>query len=264
MGDGEPVFLLLHGLGPGLFTWQALMPSLSEYGRVIAIDRPAAGLSERPLGDALKQYNPYTVDAQVQLFLALLDQLGLQQVFLVGNSAGGTLAVHTYLQAPGRSQGLVLVDAAIFSGGGAPSFVKPLLGTQQLRRIGPFFARSLFENPENFLKSAYFDHEKITEETIAGYRRISMIEDWDLAFWELSIAGENLRLSDRLDEINLPVLVVSGEYDSIVPPQDSQRLAEEIPGAEFLMLPNCGHLPQEECPDVLLDGIVDFASELQE
>ena len=262
MGTGEPVFLLLHGLGPGLFTWEDLMEPLSKYGRVIAIDRPAAGLSERPLGEALDSSNPYAADDQVIMILDLMAALEIDRVNLVGNSAGGSLAVYTYLIAPQYVESLILVDAAIYSGGGAPAFVKPLLQTPQLRRIGPLFVRPLFENPINFLESAWYLDSKINITTIEGYQQLSIIENWDLAFWELSIAGEELNLPDRIPEIKVPVLVVSGQEDEIVPLEDSQRLAEEILGASMVILPECGHLPQEECPIDLLEAIVVFINSL--
>lgn len=263
MGSGEPVFLLLHGLGPGLFTWHEVMEPLSHFGRVIAIDRPAAGLSERPLGDELADQNPYTAEFQADLILALMDSLQIERVHLVGNSAGGTLAVYTVLQAPERFASLTLVDAAVYSGGGAPAFVQPLLRTPQLRRMGPFFVRSLFEEPLKFLESAYADDAKISEETIEGYRKLSTIENWDLAFWELSLAGKSLHLAEQLENLPLPVLVISGDTDEIVPIEDSQRLADEIPGASLVILLHCGHLPQEECPDGLLEAIIGFVSETE-
>ena len=97
---------------------------------MVAFDRPAFGLTERPMpGDFPNGVNPYTADAQADLTVGLMDELGIEQAVLVGNSAGGTIAAHTALRYPERVKALVLVDAAIYGGGGSPSWARPLLTT---------------------------------------------------------------------------------------------------------------------------------------
>ena len=86
-GQGEPVFILLHGFGASVFSWREVMQPLATHGTVIAFDRPAFGLTERPMrweGD-----NPYSPEFQVQLVTGLMDELQIERAILVGNSAGG-------------------------------------------------------------------------------------------------------------------------------------------------------------------------------
>ena len=90
-GQGEPVFILLHGFGASLFSWREITDPLSQYGTVIAYDRPAFGLTERPL--AWDGENPYNPQAQVELVIGLMDQLNIEKAILVGNSAGGTISI---------------------------------------------------------------------------------------------------------------------------------------------------------------------------
>lgn len=118
MGQGEPVFVLLHGFGASLFSWHAVMEPLSQYGRVIAYDRPAFGLTERPM--TWVGENPYRPQASVDLLLGLLDHFNVQRAILVGNSAGGTVSMQFTLQHPDRVQALILVDPAVYEGGGGP------------------------------------------------------------------------------------------------------------------------------------------------
>jgi pimeloyl-ACP methyl ester carboxylesterase len=61
-----------------------------------------------------------------------------------------------------------------------------------------------------------------------------------------------------VDKINIPVLVITGANDKIVPPEDSIQLAELIPNSDLVVIPNCGHLPQEECPADFLKAVTDF------
>jgi len=68
----------------------------------------------------------------------------------------------------------------------------------------------------------------------------------------------------RLGQIHAPTLVISGDDDRIVPVEDSRHLAADIPGAEFVILEACGHLPQEECPQAFMYTVEDFITQLEE
>jgi pimeloyl-ACP methyl ester carboxylesterase len=83
-------------------------------------------------------------------------------------------------------------------------------------------------------------------------------EDWDRALWELTAASHPLGLEDRLDEIGVPVLVITGDDDRIVPTEQSVRLASELPDAKLVVIPDCGHVPHEECPEAFLKAVRAF------
>ena len=87
-------------------------------------------------------------------------------------------------------------------------------------------------------------------------------ENWDRALWELTQASQPLNLDQRLEDLGVPVLVVTGDDDRIVPTEQSLRLAGEIPGAELAVIPACGHVPQEECPTAFLTAVEDFLARL--
>jgi pimeloyl-ACP methyl ester carboxylesterase len=92
------------------------MEPLSQLGSVIAYDRPAFGLTERPLH--WEGQNPYGPETQVDLLVGLLDHIGAQQAILIGHSAGGTIALQAALKHPDRISALILVNPAVYSGGG--------------------------------------------------------------------------------------------------------------------------------------------------
>jgi len=264
MGQGEPVVILLHGFGASTFSWEKVLQPLAEFGTVIAFDRPAFGLTERPL-PPFDGPNPYTPDFQVDLLFGLMDELGFERAVLIGNSAGGTIATRAAVDHPVRVAGLVLVSAAIYSGGGSPSWIRPLLQTPQLNRLGPLFARQLAgDQGDAFIRSAWHDPNLITPDIIEGYRRPLQVQNWDRALWELTKASRSSGLQDRLSEIRVPVLVVTGDDDRIVPTEDSIRLASDLPGASLVILQRCGHLPQEECPSAFLQAVGPFLSEINE
>jgi pimeloyl-ACP methyl ester carboxylesterase len=259
LGEGAPAMILLHGFGASTFSWREVIKPLGAHGTAIAFDRPGFGLTERPLPQTWKGENPYTLDFQADLVIGLMDALDIPRAFLIGNSAGGTVALFTALKYPQRVEGLVLVDAAIYRGGGTPSWIRPLLDTPQMNRLGPWFVRSLAgEQGLTFLRSAWHDPSKITDEVIAGYRRPLQTKNWDRALWELTKASRASDLSQRLDEVRLPVLVITGDDDRIVPTEESIRLARELPNARLVVIPNCGHVPQEECPAEFLHAVLPF------
>jgi pimeloyl-ACP methyl ester carboxylesterase len=257
-GEGEPVILLLHGFAASLFSWREVQEPLSQTGRVIAYDRPAFGLTERPMPEDWGDVNPYTIESQTQLLIHLMDALEIEKAILVGNSAGGTQALFAYFNHPDRIQALVLVDPAIYTGGGAPNWSKFLLKTPQMRRLGPWLVRSISNLGESTIELAWHDPALITPEIIAGYKLPLRAVNWDRALWELTLAGRELDLETQLEEVHVPTLVITGDDDRIVPTEESLRLADELPGAELAVLPNCGHLPQEECPEAFLETVLDF------
>jgi pimeloyl-ACP methyl ester carboxylesterase len=258
-GEGQPTFVLLHGFGASLFSWREVMPALAAYGTVIAYDRPAFGLTERPL--TWEGENPYSPEAQVALVIRLMDALNVEQAILVGHSAGGKIAFETALAHPERVQALIAVGAAVYAGGGAPSWSRPLLDTPQMRHLGPLIARQLGKNGDAFLRSAWHDPSKITAATYEGYRRPLQVENWDRALWELTAASTESDLAERIPEIMLPVLVITGDDDRVVPVEQSLRLADSLPNAQVSVLPACGHLPHEECPGEFMQTVADFMLE---
>lgn len=262
-GQGDTAPLLLHGFASSTYSWREVMEPLAEDARIVAFDRPAFGLTERPMpGDFPDGVNPYTADAQVDLTVGLMDALGIERGVLVGNSAGGTIATYTALRYPERVQALVLVDAAIYEGGGSPGWIRPLLTTPQARRIGPLLVRNIRDWGYQFGQSAWHDPARFTDEIWANYSKPLQAENWDRALWELTQASRPLGLDQRLEELAVPVLVITGDDDRIVPTEQSIRLAGEIPGAELVVIPNCGHVPQEECPDAFLAAMAEFLAGL--
>ena len=261
MGQGEPVFVLLHGFGASLYSWQPVMEQFSQLGTVIAFDRPAFGLTERPL--SWTGTNPYSPQAQVELVLGLLDHFNVQQAILVGNSAGGTVAMQVALEYPARVSAMILVDPAVFTGGGAPSWIRPLLGTPQLRHLGPLIARQIQQRGPQLIELAWHDPSRLSPETLELYQKPLQVENWDKALWEFTLASRASGLSDRLAEFTLPVLVITGDDDRIVPTADSIRLAGELPDASLVVIPQAGHVPHEERPDLFMQAVYEFVVSLR-
>jgi pimeloyl-ACP methyl ester carboxylesterase len=168
----------------------------------------------------------------------------------------------TALRHPARVEGLVLVSGAIYADG-PPAVLRPFLYTLQMRRLGPLLVRTLGTQGEAILASAWHDPSKVTAEIIAGYRQPLRAENWDRALWELTLASHPLQLDAQLKNVRAPTLVVTGDDDRIVPTAQSIRLAAELPNAELVVIPSCGHVPQEECPQAFLNAVMDYLMALR-
>jgi pimeloyl-ACP methyl ester carboxylesterase len=256
MGQGEPVFVLLHGFGASLFSWHAVMEPLSQYGTVIAYDRPAFGLTERPM--TWVGENPYSPQASVDLLLGLLDHFNVLSAILVGNSAGGTVSMQFTLQHPDRVQALILVDPAVYEGGGGPSWLRPFYKTPQMNHLGPLIVRSIQNSGLDLITTAWYDPSKVTLETLTGYTKPLRAESWDRALWYFTAASQSSGLPEHLGEFTLPVLVITGDTDKIVPTANSVRLAGALPNARLVIIPEAGHVPQEEQPVLFMEAVDGF------
>jgi pimeloyl-ACP methyl ester carboxylesterase len=264
-GQGEPVLVLIHGSFLSLYSWRDVMQPLAQHGTVIAFDRPAFGLTSRPLPRPQDHSNPYSPEAQADVIITLLDRLGIQQAVLVGSSAGGTTAILAALRHPQRVRALVLVDAMVYSGYAVsefPRWLRALLwamgppGALPVRLLIPLLH-------DKVVRSFWHDPSRLSPEVLARYRSSLHLRHWDQAWWRLVLSSHALDLEARLDRLRMPVLVVSGEHDRAVPLEQSQRLAAALPDAEMVTIPACGHLPHEECPETFLQAVHKFLSRLQ-
>ena len=262
VGQGKPAFVLLHGFAASVFSWRKVMEPLSEAGMVVAFDRPGFGLTERHMPGEWDGESPYSPEAQADLTVSLLDELGIDRAVLVGHSAGGTIALLTALRHPERVEALVVEDAAVYDNTGTPEWVGPFLRTPPMGRLGPLLVRSVTLWGEAAIRTAWSDPDKITVELISGYKKPLQAENWDRALWELALASHPLGLGELLDEVSVPALVITGERDRIVPTRNSERLAAELPAAELVVIPDCGHVPHEECPGEFLEAVREFVAGL--
>ncbi|MDO8964566.1 MAG: alpha/beta hydrolase, partial [Coriobacteriia bacterium] len=228
-GSVDTAIVLLHGFGASTFSWHTVAGALSERLPVVAFDRPAFGLTERPM--TWSGPDPYAPEAQADLTVKLMDRLGIRRAVLIGHSAGGTVAALVAARYPDRVAAVILEDPAVFNGG-PPAFLAPVFRTPQFRRIGPLLSRSLAgQAGTDFIKSAWHDPSRITAETYEGYRTPLRTTDWDEALWLLTIAPRPSDVPGVVRTIRAPVLFMTGDDDRIVPPADTRRAADLVEGS---------------------------------
>lgn len=225
-GTGQP-FLLLHGgAGPQSVTGFAERFATTHDVRVLAPTHPGFGGTPRPETLA-------TIPGLAALYGALLDQLDLTEVTVIGNSVGGWITAEIALLASPRVSGLVLIDAVGIDVPGHP--------------VADFFSLTLdqvfalsFHNPEPFR----LDPVSLppAAQAIAAGNRAALAVYAGTSMSDLALAA-------RLATLEVPTLVLWGEDDGIVDTDYGRAYAAAIPNAQFQLLPATGHSPQLETPD---------------
>ncbi len=232
-GDGRP-YLVLHG-GAGPQSVAAFVQLLAEkdHCRVLTPTHPGFGGTPRP--DRLN-----SVTGLAALYGALLDDLGVADVTVVGNSVGGWIAAEMALLRSPRISGLVLLDAVGIELQGHPVADVSGLSAPKIQALS-------FHDPAPY---------GVDPATIPDAQRAIMASNGAaLAVYAGSPAMADPTLLGRLRGITIPALVLWGDSGQIVEPAYGQVYAAAIATARFEVLPGTGHLPQMETPDLVLQTI---------
>jgi pimeloyl-ACP methyl ester carboxylesterase len=259
--ENPPVFFLLHGFGANTFSYRFVTEPLSAYGDVIAYDRPGFGFTQRP--SSWEGENPYgSAGNDLILDELIAEYASDRKVFLVGHSAGGTQAAQYVVDNPGAVTGLILISPAILTTGGSPSGFNWIFSIPQLDHLGPLLVSSIASSGMDLLDRSWFDKSKITDEITAGYRAPLEIIGWEEGFWEFNRAPRSFDVKDRLSEIKIPTLLITGDTDVVVATADTEALATLIEGSSLVVIPKSGHLAQEENPVETMKAIDDYWNSL--
>lgn len=263
-GAGERTFILLHPFGGSTFSWREVMDDFAAMGRVIAYDRPAFGITERPMPEDWVE-NPYGMKANVEILRGLLDELGVEKAVLVGNSAGGGLAVAFGLEYPERVEALLLVDPGVGGGRGPqfPAWALPVMWTPQMRHIGPLLMRDYQVHLPRTIEREWYDGSKLTDEIRQEYLNLLRIKNWDRAFYELNFAPAYPELRPLLPNLTVPTYIIAGQEDRLIRYWYFEAITNEIPRAQLTLIPQCGHVPQEECPVEFMEAVNRYLMEVE-
>lgn len=253
-GQSDRYMILLHGFGSSTYTWEKITRKLSEHFTLISYDRPGFGLTERRFD---LKHNPYTNEYQIELLKKFMDHFDIKKAILVGNSAGGFVALNFTLIYPEKIEALVLVDAAVFNKDWTNDSIRFLMNIPQVNHVGPdVVGKLMLKSFEETLDNSYFDPSKITEKDKEAYKKPAKIFGWKKALWELAKSTQYKDITGDLEKIQVPVIVIHGKQDKLIPLKSSEELAKALKNATLCVIDNCGHLPQEECPDEFVECLL--------
>jgi pimeloyl-ACP methyl ester carboxylesterase len=268
--DDGPTVVLVHGLGGSHLNWDLFAPLLRPHARVLALDLPGFGRSEP--GD-----RQTTVQDNVTVLDRFLREVAGIPAVLVGNSMGGMISILQTAQSPQTVTGLVLLDAAVPGPRRALDplvavtfavYALPMLGERflALRRRRSTPLRQI----RDMLRLCGVDPDALPADTID--RSLSLVEQrkdvpaMDKAF--LSAARSLLRLlvnprsyRRAMASIRVPVLMVQGDRDRLVPVAAARDISRRHPHWRDLELPGVGHVPQLQVPQQLATEVLAWLDE---
>lgn len=247
LGVGTPV-IFLQGSGPGASGWLNFRYNAEAFAQqgfeVLIPDLPGFGDSSKPERD-------YTLDFFVESVLAFADQMDIERFALVGNSLGGAVAIGMALAAPERVSHLILMGC-----GGLEdqmTYFQTMPGIQAMTKhpLGsPEFTPAYLKE---VLKLIVADPVHITDELIT--ERFRILETQNPAAFKRMIIPN---LTERLSDVQCPVLGFWGAQDKFCPASGALKLAEHCPKARVILLSQCGHWVMIEQQDYFNRTCVEF------
>jgi 3-oxoadipate enol-lactonase len=243
-GSGDPI-LLIMGLGATLEWWDRLMPVLSPRYRTIVFDNRGVGRSDVPPG-------PYAIPEMAADAAAVLDAAGAASAHVFGASMGGMIAQELALNHSARVRSLILGCTACGGTQAVPA------SREVAAALG---ARATMTREEAMWVMApyIFDsstpRERVAEDIAMRLRATVSNEGY---FAQLQAIRSWRGTYDRLGGITMPTLVMHGETDQLVPPENGRIIARAIPGATLIMLPNASHIFFTDQFDASSEAILSF------
>ena len=240
-GSGFPL-VLIPGMGSSLDVWApSFRGALSRKNRILLMDNRGTGRSDAPDIE-------YSVAMMAQDLSALMDELGIQRAHIMGLSLGAMIAQELILNYPHKVESLMLCSSHC----GVKHYI-PFPETGDTKDTGDAYEDSIIHRmyPQEFIKK----HPDLIKDIID---RETRYEPAAHIFERIYQAARDFDSYDRLYRINVPTLIMSGDQDIMVHPDNSSMLAELIPGARLEILPGGGHGFIEQFPEQVLDIIGDF------
>ena len=245
-GRGEALVLVHGWMGSGAL-WNLMTPWLSERFRVIVPDLPGHADSDIPDGFL------FTLDGFAGFIEGLRLALDVPRVNLAGHSMGGSICIHYAARYPQGVDKLALIDT--------PGSIKALMWQARIPGLacllgliyplwGPYITARMIKSsvrhpgklPPDFLEGAVMQASLLSKRALQGTTR--MLRDLDLY--------------PELAAVRVPVLVIQGDHDPSVRPHEAERLCEALPDASLHVVPDCGHCPNYEYPDLVVGIVEDF------
>jgi pimeloyl-ACP methyl ester carboxylesterase len=250
--EPDGTIVLLHGAsGAQGDMMVTLGVRLLDRYRVIAIDRPGHGWSDRPGGRA-----DAAPARQAALIHEALTAIGVEHAVVVGHSLAGSVATRLALDHPQMVSGLMLLAPATHPWPGGVAWyytpaTAPVLGTMFSHTLAMPLGLAVFDKAIEAVFTTQTPPDAYAE--AAGARLVLRPREFKANAEDVKdLAGYVREQASRYGAIKAPTVIITGDADKIVSPKiHSAALAREIPGARLIVLPGVGHVPQWAAPDVV-------------
>jgi pimeloyl-ACP methyl ester carboxylesterase len=251
-GTGEPL-VLIHGLGLAWRCWKPILPALERVHDVVALDLPGFGAAPPLAG------SPPTVDALADAVEADLDAAGLDGVHLAGNSLGGWIALE--LARRGRARSVVALAPAGLELPPERAYVISLNETMRLRaKAAAPVAGAVASNPVT--RTAVLGPMRTRPWRVPRDDAVAEIRDFGRSpgfqptlRWTIAA-----RAVTGLGDVAAPARICTGTRDVMLGALTAPRFAARVPGADFVWLRGCGHVPMVDAPDRVARAITEVTA----
>ncbi|MEM6290949.1 MAG: alpha/beta fold hydrolase [Myxococcota bacterium] len=262
LGEGDTPLVLVHGLGGYIPTWMKNFGPLAARHRVIALDLPGFGKSDKPRA-------AYSMTFFADVVREVLGNLGIDRAVLVGHSMGAQISMHLVLRTPDLVQGLVLSSPA-----GIETF-GPAEGAFLKSLVTPAFTYYATDTTIRARHAANFKHLPheagfLVADRIA-IRRARKFKAYCHVITHCVRGMLEQPVHSQLHRLQVPTLILFGDSDKLIPnPVLHRGTAAELvqaelprmPFARFELLPHAGHLAQFEAADAWNDAVLRFAADV--
>lgn len=251
-GSGPPV-MLLHGWPTSSYLWRDVMPAIAQSNRVVALDLPGFGGSDKPLDAA------YDFEFFERAIDGFLEALEIDEVGLAVHDLGGPVGLHWTLGRPERVTKLALLNTIVYR-----EFSDMVMQFIHACSTSPL--REQLTSPEGLEAAMRFglaDEARLNDEVLAAVREPFAS---DQARRALADAGIGLpvegfeEIAAKLPDLEIGVRVIYGEQDRILPDvaETVARVKRDLPAAEVTALPDCGHFCQEKAGEEIGELLAAF------
>lgn len=242
MGSGDPI-LLLHGWPTSAYLWRNLMPTLAEKNRVIALDLPGFGRSDKRLSDS------FSFNYQRKMIDGFLSSLGIEKVNLAVHDLGGPLGLFWAVRNPQKVSRITMLNTLVYP---EFSWAVKLFGLSTMLPL----VRTWMTSPKGIRGAMRFGvvhKDQLSKMDIEQYQRPFQSKEARKVLLKtvqrLSIKGYH-EMAEELPKFKIPIQLIYGKQDKILPDiaETMARVQKDLPQAELTALDDCGHFLQEDKP----------------
>ena len=241
VGTSKETLLLLHGLGASAERWQKVIPLFAKKFRVIVPDLIGFGYSDKPMVD-------YTTDYFAEFVSKFVNEIGIKKMSIIGSSLGGQIAAESMINYDVNVKKLVLVSPS-----GVMKHSTPALNA--------YISAALYPNTDSALNAfqVMSGRKKIDEKIVSGFIERMQLPNAKMAFMSTLLGLSNSEaITEKLQLITIPTLIVWGENDPVIPIDYAQSFVSGINDCRFYKMTGCGHTPYVEKPKAFFQIVADF------
>jgi len=240
-GTSKNTLILLHGLGASAERWEDVIPLFAKKFRVIVPDLIGFGYSDKPAID-------YTTDYFAEFMSKFVEKVRIKEMSIIGSSLGGQIAAEFIINQNADVKKLVLVSPS-----GVMKHSTPALDA--------YISAALYPNTDSALNAfqAMSGRKKIAEKIVSGFIERMQLPNAKMAFMSTLLGLSNSKVvTEKLQLITIPTLIVWGENDPVIPIEYAQSFISGINDCRFYKMIGCAHTPYVEKPEKFFQIVSDF------